>query len=326
MAHGSGDGERMIPGPDGGPITETEHQRLHRLAVYCGSPPIGSTKAAVEFLSAGHDVIHLVGFHVRVADRLDATLLETLTRIPPEERPELIAYRPIAEHYIPLLREMVLMRAVDSFLTYLARLVALIFTTKPETLRSRSQVEVEYILSFNSMDELVRSLADDEVTRLAYLGMQQLAETLDKKMGLVLFPSPEDLQRAVGIIEIRNLLVHNGGTINHTFLKRMPTCTQSLGHQVNIGHPAEDSIFLAHSVLDIDARSRDQFGLPTFQGDPPTGTNVLLHGARRLGDQRRWEGPRSVVAVCRPRLQVTRGGGADATAITGRSRIRSAEE
>lgn len=39
---------------------------------------------------------------------------------------------------------------VDTLLTYIARLMALTFTSKPETLRSTSQVEIEYVLSLES--------------------------------------------------------------------------------------------------------------------------------------------------------------------------------
>ncbi len=262
-------GEQLVPGSDGELITQAEAQRLHRLAIYCAFPPKPSTDAAVSFLQGGHELVHFGGFHRQLATRMDETLKIFLGDATHEEGGKVINYTKIADHYLPMMSELILTRSVDILLTYVARLMALIFTTKPETLRSKSQVEVEYILSFDSREEMLTALADDEVNRLAYLGMRQLAENLEKKLGLPLFPQKTDLGHAIDVIEARNLIVHNAGIVNRTYLKRQPHSTQQLGEQIKIASPTEAPAFLAHAVVDIDARAIAKFGLPTYDGKPP---------------------------------------------------------
>src|SRR5713226_8225059 len=53
--------------------------------------------------------------------------------------------------YLPLLYEMLLCRAVDSYINYLAGLLALIFRTRPETLRSGAQERLDFILQHSTM-------------------------------------------------------------------------------------------------------------------------------------------------------------------------------
>jgi len=67
----------------------------------------------------------------------------------------------------PLLQEMVVVRFVDNFLCYLGELLALIFGTRPETLRSSEQERIDFVLQYDSMDELRAALAEKRVERLA---------------------------------------------------------------------------------------------------------------------------------------------------------------
>lgn len=254
---------------DGRPITDEEHLRHHRNAIYCTAAPEISTAAAVNFLTDVHNLTHFSGFHFQVADRMDQTLDLLVQSLPKDQRPALISYRPVADHYRPLLNELILTRSVSGFLTYLAQVLALIFETRPETLRSGRQVEVDYVLSFNSMSELRAAFAEDEVDRLSYQGMSHLATTIDKRIGLSLLPDPQDLREAVRIIEIRNLIVHNNAIVNRTFLRRCPEADLSVGERIPVGDALNSAVFLAYAVLDIDKRAIMKFALPTFDGDPP---------------------------------------------------------
>jgi hypothetical protein len=107
--------------------------------------------------------------------------------------------------FSPLLLEMVLTRGVDSFLTYLSELFSLVFRSRPETLRSREQIRVEDVLEHESMDEVVAFLSERRVGRLAYAGLRDLAKEVESDLGLALFPEPGALDRAVSIVEARNL-------------------------------------------------------------------------------------------------------------------------
>src|SRR6266511_3891545 len=73
-----------------------------------------------------------------------------------------------------LVLQMAVQRSVDNYLTYLSELLALLFRTRPETLRSSETVPLEEVLRHMSMDELIAALAERRVERLAYLGMADL--------------------------------------------------------------------------------------------------------------------------------------------------------
>jgi hypothetical protein len=164
--------------------------------------------------------------------------------------------------YLRLVSEMTLTRSTDNFLAYVSELLGLIFVTRPQTLRSSEKVEVEEVLQCSTMDELIRSLAEQKVDRLAYKGMRDLAADLSSRHHFRLFETDSDLSRAAYIIECRNSVVHNRGVVNKTFIRRT-------GSKLRVGSPAplsvndviESAQFLTASALDIDVRATSKFSL-----------------------------------------------------------------
>jgi hypothetical protein len=123
------------------------------------------------------------------------------------------------EQYARLFAQLVFQRVVDDFLSYISQLLRLIFATRPEALRSSESVRLEEILRYETMDELVRFLVERRVDRLAYLSVEDLADDLQRLLGIELFESGEDLQRAAKLVAIRNLIAHNRGLVNQRFLR-----------------------------------------------------------------------------------------------------------
>lgn len=91
-----------------------------------------------------------------------------------------------------LLAEVLLSRAVDSYLTYVSELLSLVFKERPETLRSKEQVRIDFILSFNSMEELQEAVAERRVERLAYRGMAELVGWMKETLGFRWYPTATD--------------------------------------------------------------------------------------------------------------------------------------
>jgi hypothetical protein len=166
----------------------------------------------------------------------------------------------------PVLLQMTLGRLTDNFLTYLSQLLALLFRTRPETLRSREAVQLDEVLAYDSMQSLIEALAERKVDRLAYLGMRELTDDLSEKLGFNLFERPDDLERAVEIIEIRNVIVHNRGAVNRRFLSRLPAYPAEEGELISltIERVLSELEFLTTAAFDIDARAAAKFGLATF--------------------------------------------------------------
>jgi len=51
-----------------------DHEQIHRLGIYCRPDLPGMTKAAQDFLSGSHEVVHFVFVSYEIADDLDRTL------------------------------------------------------------------------------------------------------------------------------------------------------------------------------------------------------------------------------------------------------------
>jgi hypothetical protein len=165
--------------------------------------------------------------------------------------------------YVRLILELLLSRGTDNFLTYIAELLAVVFTARPETLRSSETVKVEDVLRHQTMDELLHSLAERKVEKLSYQGVRDLQQDLIDKLGFQLFLSASDLTRAVRIIEMRNLVAHNRGVVNSVFKRRTGDSSATVGQRLKLDAKAvfSDLEFLSGLAKDIDHRAALKWGL-----------------------------------------------------------------
>lgn len=167
-------------------------------------------------------------------------------------------------YYRQLVLQMTLSRATDNYLSYVSELLSLVFQTKPETLRSSEQVRLDEVLRHSSMDELIGSLSERRVERLAYLGMADLADDLEEKLGFALFETEEDLQGAIRVNAIRNLVVHNRAIINAKFVEQLPQYEGQQGQslELDVDEVFGDITFLTRIVCETDGRAAKKFVLP----------------------------------------------------------------
>lgn len=229
-----------------------------------------STAPCSRFFDFDEEISEFLIFFVRWTRRPDE-MYEDLVKMAYEQEPErlkeLLGEPKMGEinirKFARFVCEMMLVRGTDNFLTYVSELLALIFTTRPETLRSAETVKLEEILEHGTMDDLVKRLAERRVERLSYQGMKDLQKDLAEKLDFEIFPSFERLSRAIRIIEIRNLLVHNRGIVNRIFQVKTGDSSLAIGSLFKLRpHPLIDDLdFLAKSVLDIDERASLKFGL-----------------------------------------------------------------
>lgn len=225
------------------------------------------------FFDYDEQIVEFLMFFVEWTLRPDKMLedLDKLIGLAPGEEPKPLPK--MGEKYVKrfgrMVLEMLLVRGTDNFLTYLSQLLALIFTERPETLRSSETVRLEDILQHKTMEDLVKQLAERRVERLSYQGMKDLQKDLKEKLGFEIFPSSEALSRAVEIIEIRNLIVHNRGVVNRTFQARTGDSSTNINNRLRDAvRVTSDLDFLGHSVLDIDERAAQKFGLTRSASNP----------------------------------------------------------
>jgi hypothetical protein len=158
--------------------------------------------------------------------------------------------------------EVLHIRAVDLYLVYLAELLALIYQTRPEMLRSSEALTTSEVLAYPDRDALVSAPVERKVLKLTTLSMSDLADTIERDSGFALFSSPEQRFLIVKQVEIRNLLVHSHGVVNRHFQRRVPSCPVPVGQPLVLGIP---SIQPDLDALIVSARSIDSLAAAKWQ-------------------------------------------------------------
>jgi hypothetical protein len=175
------------------------------------------------------------------------------------------------ESHEAFMREVVLTRVVDNFLCFITDLLALIYKTKPEMLKSSEQERLDFIFQYPDMDELRSAVAEKRVERLAYLGLRELADYIKNHMGFELFQAASDLERAALVVEFRNVIVHNRGCISAASVRRFPVLKAQIGKRLVLEHGYLRDLrqFVENAAIDIDVRATGKFGLPAQPLRPP---------------------------------------------------------
>jgi hypothetical protein len=201
----------------------------------------------------------LLDLHVFLAESATSRFIDA----PPESPEEARVATEIFGH-VDLIGELILVRAIDSFLSFVAELLGLIYSVRPESLRSSETERLDFILQFESIEELREAIAERRVSRLSFQGLRELQETLLKQMSFPLFDNQAELDTASLFVEYRNLFVHNRGVVNRISVKREPTLAPMLGKRLDLSGAEIRAIrqFFEHAVFDIDVRAAAKFQLP----------------------------------------------------------------
>jgi hypothetical protein len=166
------------------------------------------------------------------------------------------------EDHRRVLAEAYLTRCVDNYLSYLSDLLFEIYVARPECLRSKAQERLDFVLSHSRMEDLIASLAEKQVRERSYSSIKDLMEYFERRLGLVLVESAEVRQRVNRLAEDRNLIVHNRGLVNRTFLKNTGRTDLKLGDMLPIREQQiEDCQSVSRLAIGLDRRAREKFSL-----------------------------------------------------------------
>jgi len=165
-----------------------------------------------------------------------------------------------------LLEEMLFCRGVNSFLTYLADLVTLIYEKYPKMLQSDKQMTYQFGIEHHLAGDLIPALAEKTVMQLTHQGLDVLEKYFEKKLKLVLFTNEADLAKAALSVDIRNVITHNRGFINRLFIQRNPQFAQDLGKRVVLDEQERREMLstLGYRARQLDLRAIKQFKLETI--------------------------------------------------------------
>jgi hypothetical protein len=235
------------------------------------------TEPCARFFSHHTELWNLIVFMIQQWRNAALDLTTIIRKSDPSSTPKPEAFQRIKQQaltvegllaHFDLMLHLAFCGVVDNYLSYVSELLALIYRTKPEMLRSSETETLNEILRYSTMEELTNYLAEKRVNRLSYRGMSELSEYLSQELGFCLFEKPDDLSRAVLIVETRNLIVHNRAIIDSRFLRRVPDFSGKIGDTIDLGgskksgRTLKDIQFLARSVADVDPRACVKFDLP----------------------------------------------------------------
>jgi|SRR5208337_2359712 len=163
-----------------------------------------------------------------------------------------------------LICEMAVCRVVDNYLIYVSDLLALIFSARPETLKSSELVTLEFVLANRTTSQLINALVRRKVDQLSYQGMKELLDFCSNRLKFPLFKEQDDLIKAILLIETRNIIVHNRGLVNDTFLQRVKDSGLTKGDQIRLvwQEVLNYANFLSSSVSSLEYEARQKFGIP----------------------------------------------------------------
>lgn len=122
---------------------------------------------------------------------------------------------------------------------------------------------MDFVLGFESIDEMRNALAERRVEALSYRGYTDLSTHLKQTMGLSL-AGPNDAEQLDRVISQRNLITHNRSIVNRRYVAKFGTADGEIGDLLRISmHAVVDATEkLTDAVLAVDRTAEEKWGLP----------------------------------------------------------------
>ncbi|WP_156796129.1 hypothetical protein [Brevundimonas subvibrioides] len=178
-------------------------------------------------------------FLIEQASRADQTrkiAREALGKTDPDDDPE--PTQKALKRFSRTNSENLVNNSVNAFQRYFSQIVQECIRKKPDILTSNEQVPVRDIIHLKRMSDVIELLVERRVNKLAYEGISGIESYFLDRLGLAMFSNDRERQLTREFIELRNIIVHNGGIVNAIFLERVgssPTRPFRLGKRYHIG-------------------------------------------------------------------------------------------
>lgn len=175
-----------------------------------------------------------------------------------------------------VLDEMVFCRGVNSFLTYLADLITLIYEKYPQKLPSNKQTTYRFCVEHHMAGDLISALAEETVMDLAHQNLGTLTKYFKKSLDLPMFTKDADAANASLCVDVRNIITHNRGIINRFFVQRNQQFVNDLGKRIVFGKEDRQNMLgqLGYCARQLDLRAAKKFGLETIKPEFKTSASA----------------------------------------------------
>lgn len=155
----------------------------------------------------------------------------------------------IMDHYPGMLAEMALVYLFANYDAFLSDLLAEMYRTRPEMLRSGRQISAEAIVNAASLDDLVEELISRELRewRIPFRGQM---ERIDQRFGATVCATHASAIEVVAEAhERRHLFVHRGGVVDARYVGAVPRTEAALGSKISADPQYWEAVSSALSAI-----------------------------------------------------------------------------
>jgi hypothetical protein len=228
------------------------------------------------YLDEYHGCIEYMIFISRLAaasDRVQETARRALEEIQALSEEEMVNHiaasgrttQTLRDRHSRMILETVLCRCVDNLLTYIADMLRLIFSIRPETLKSGEKISFKEALSQVNMTDLIAYITDKKVNELSYMGLNALNGYCVGRLGMDLFLDNNQRLSAIKSVEARNIIVHNRSKINQIYCRKAGFDRTHIGNLISISFDAVVDAAANMTELAISIGQRASLKFELFQ-------------------------------------------------------------
>ena len=124
------------------------------------------------------------------------------------------------DYYHSTLSTMLYIKAIDNFQNYFKDILSEIMLCDPRVLKSQETETLEFILSFEDRESLVKAIAEKKIESMFYQNITAIQKFFEKKVRVKIFQ--EKTEAIDLLIKQRNLAVHNRSRISKQLVKQFP--------------------------------------------------------------------------------------------------------
>lgn len=165
--------------------------------------------------------------------------------------------------YEQYLSQTIYARCVDNFLSYLKDILIEVINKDPRAMKSDEKETREFILNFNTMEELRAALASKKIDELSHINVPEINKFFQKRLGLKLLEDADDMENLDFTIKERNLIVHNRGIVTSDFIRDVSYFHGKEGYYITYSYKeiSELNMELTNYAVEIDEKVSEKFKL-----------------------------------------------------------------
>ncbi|AEI94254.1 hypothetical protein [Roseobacter litoralis] len=229
-------------------------------------PPDHTTDPCLTYMARIMELREFVGFYfgfVKTSQEMGKAIEDQ------KEKEEFKVFEYNFSNQRPLVNQVMLSRATESFDLYLTTILRDIFLARPEMLKSDSKIDVSTIIETGNYEDLIWQIVERKVHELSYKPLRELRKFISSRTGIEIFPSEEAFEITLIASEIRNLIAHNDCVVNDLFKTRtkdveFPLKISDTGRvEIEDDWLRRASYTLDSIVFDFDERASKKFDLHT---------------------------------------------------------------